>query len=71
MTTSVENVPTNPLDDRAALMSKYSIGFDGRRYDFGEYHYDRLADAVAYAEAGTWEDVADLERDVLTPEAAR
>nr|WP_090343097.1 pyruvate dehydrogenase (acetyl-transferring) E1 component subunit alpha [Mycolicibacterium malmesburyense]CRL73889.1 pyruvate dehydrogenase [Mycolicibacterium malmesburyense] len=26
-----------------------------------------LADAVAYAEAGTWEDVADLTRDVLTP----
>jgi pyruvate dehydrogenase E1 component alpha subunit len=23
--------------------------------------------AVAFAEAGTWEDVADLERDVLTP----
>ncbi|OBG91011.1 pyruvate dehydrogenase (acetyl-transferring) E1 component subunit alpha, partial [Mycobacterium sp. E3298] len=27
--------------------------------------------AVAYAEAGTWEDVADLERDVLTEEAMR
>ncbi|WP_085161574.1 pyruvate dehydrogenase (acetyl-transferring) E1 component subunit alpha [Mycobacterium lacus] len=27
--------------------------------------------AVAFAEAGTWEDVADLERDVLTPELAR
>ena len=27
--------------------------------------------AVAFAEAGTWEDVADLERDVLTPESAR
>ncbi|MFA7512951.1 MULTISPECIES: pyruvate dehydrogenase (acetyl-transferring) E1 component subunit alpha [Mycolicibacterium] len=26
-----------------------------------------LSDAVAYAEAGTWEDVEDLERDVLTP----
>ena len=26
-----------------------------------------LTDAVAYAEAGTWEDVADLTRDVLTP----
>lgn len=26
-----------------------------------------VADAVAYAEAGTWEDVTDLERDVLTP----
>ena len=27
--------------------------------------------AVAFAEAGTWEDVADLDRDVLTPEPAR
>ncbi len=30
-----------------------------------------IEDAVAFAEAGTWEDVADLERDVLTPESAR
>lgn len=30
-----------------------------------------IDDAVAFAEAGTWEDVEDLERDVLTPEAAR
>ncbi|WP_139805057.1 pyruvate dehydrogenase (acetyl-transferring) E1 component subunit alpha [Mycobacterium intermedium] len=28
-----------------------------------------IGDAVAYAEAGTWEDTADLERDVLTPPA--
>ncbi len=26
-----------------------------------------VAEAVAFADAGTWEDVADLERDVLTP----
>ncbi|MGB8502595.1 pyruvate dehydrogenase (acetyl-transferring) E1 component subunit alpha [Mycobacterium sp.] len=34
---------------------------------------DEVADAVAYAEAGTWETVEDLERDVMTPvsEAAR
>lgn len=30
-----------------------------------------IDDAVAFAEAGAWEDVEDLERDVLTPEAAR
>lgn len=29
-----------------------------------------IEDAVAYAEAGTWEDAADLERDVLTPHLA-
>jgi pyruvate dehydrogenase E1 component alpha subunit len=28
-----------------------------------------IEDAVSFAEAGTWEDVADLERDVLTPAA--
>ncbi len=28
---------------------------------------DELADAVAFAEAGTWESIDDLERDVLTP----
>ena len=35
--------------------------------------FDEVADAVAYAEAGTWETVEDLERDVMTPvsEAAR
>ncbi|ULE33407.1 pyruvate dehydrogenase (acetyl-transferring) E1 component subunit alpha [Mycobacterium sp. IDR2000157661] len=32
---------------------------------------EELIDAVAYAEAGTWEDVADLTRDVMTPAGAR
>ena len=31
---------------------------------------EELADAVAYAEAGTWEGVEDLTRDVMTPVAA-
>ncbi len=31
---------------------------------------EELADAVAYAEAGTWEPVEDLMRDVMTPAAA-
>ncbi|WP_137148833.1 pyruvate dehydrogenase (acetyl-transferring) E1 component subunit alpha [Mycolicibacterium sp. CR10] len=31
---------------------------------------EELADAVAYAEAGTWEGVEDLTRDVMTPAAA-
>ena len=30
-----------------------------------------LSDAVAFAEAGTWESVEDLERDVLTPMPGR
>lgn len=32
---------------------------------------EELTEAVAYAEAGTWEDVADLTRDVMTPAEAR
>jgi hypothetical protein len=40
---------TGGLDDRQRLMSAYCIHYDGRRYLYGAYHYDRLADAVAYA----------------------
>jgi pyruvate dehydrogenase E1 component alpha subunit len=32
---------------------------------------DEVAAAVAFADAGTWESVADLQRDVMTPEVAR
>jgi pyruvate dehydrogenase E1 component alpha subunit len=32
---------------------------------------DEVAAAVAFADAGTWESVEDLQRDVLTPEVAR
>jgi hypothetical protein len=27
-----------------------AVGFNGRQYTFGGYRYDRLEDAVAYAE---------------------
>lgn len=43
------NGHTSDAPGRTALMSEFSIGFDGRQYDFGGYRYDRLADAVAYA----------------------
>lgn len=32
-----------------ALMKANGIAFDGRRYKFQEYRYDRLADAVNYS----------------------
>ena len=32
---------------------------------------DEIADAVAFADAGTWESVDDLERDVMTPAVAQ
>lgn len=38
-------VPT----EREQTMHEYAIGFDGLRYDFHGYRYDRFADALAYA----------------------
>jgi len=45
---------TDPLSapavtEREQSMQDYGIGFDGLRYDFHGYRYDRLADALAYA----------------------
>jgi hypothetical protein len=36
-------------DDTRRLMAEYSISHEGRHYQFAEYRYERLADAVAYA----------------------
>jgi len=30
-------------------MERYSITFDGEKYQFGEYRYDKLEDAISYA----------------------
>lgn len=38
------------LDDRGRLMSALRIHYDGRRYLYKTYCYDKLADAVAYAQ---------------------
>jgi hypothetical protein len=38
------------LDDCARLMSALGIHYDGRRYLYKTYRYDRLADAIAYAQ---------------------
>lgn len=35
--------------DEMLLMQEFGISFDGRRYLFAGYRYDRLADAVNYA----------------------
>lgn len=40
-----EAAPTSPDD----LMRQYGVSFDGEKYQYGEYHYDKLADAVNYA----------------------
>jgi hypothetical protein len=34
---------------RERVMTKYAIRYDGRQYEYNRYHYDHLADAVAYA----------------------
>lgn len=36
-------------DERERVMTQLSITYDGRRYTYGRYRYDRLADAVNYA----------------------
>lgn len=35
--------------ERERVMTKYAIRYDGRQYESNRYHYDHLADAVAYA----------------------
>jgi hypothetical protein len=42
--------PPEPLDDRHRLMAAWSIHYNGRHYHCNGYRYDRIADAVAYAE---------------------
>jgi len=36
--------------DIQAKMKDLTIGFDGRQYTFAGYHYDRVSDAIQYAE---------------------
>lgn len=43
-------VPTPAVPADAARLHALAVGFDGRQYTFGGYRYDRLEDAVAYAE---------------------
>ena len=40
---------TEAAAERKRLMTEFSIGFDGRRYETCGYRYDRLEDAVDYA----------------------
>jgi hypothetical protein len=38
----------SPIDD-AAAMTLYGITFDGERYRFQDFRYDKLSDAIDYA----------------------
>lgn len=39
----------NDANEERMLMAEYAIDYDGLRYAYNGYRYDRLADAVAYA----------------------
>jgi hypothetical protein len=36
--------------DQRRKVAQFGIGFDGRHYQYRDYHYDRLSDALNYAE---------------------
>jgi len=40
--------PDNSIDD-AEAMALYEITFDGEKYRFQDFRYDKLSDAIAYA----------------------
>lgn len=42
-----EKLRTPPSDTQQ--MEEYGITFDGERYTYGEYKYDKLSDAISYA----------------------
>jgi hypothetical protein len=44
----VPNTPVEPLNE-ATAMERYGIKFDGEKYHFEQYAYDKLSDAVNYA----------------------
>ena len=38
------------VDEQERMMSSLAIRFDGRQYCYRDYRYDRLDDAIAYAQ---------------------
>lgn len=44
--------PPPPLVDDSTVMDIYGITYDGKKYRFREYRYDKLSDAVTYAKLG-------------------
>ena len=43
-------VDTQAADGRQRLMAEFSISYNGRHYGYDDYRYDRLEDAVHYAQ---------------------
>lgn len=42
--------PEKPTEAERQLMARLAITFDGKHYRYRDYRYDRLADAIHYAE---------------------
>ena len=53
----------DPRDDPRQLAERCEIAFDGRRYLYRQYRYDRLDDALRYAQL-------DRQRPGFTPDPA-
>jgi len=47
--TKADSMDTTDAGERERLMAAFSITFTGRQYQYAQYRYDRLNDAVAYA----------------------
>lgn len=46
---SVDTITHEPPKTDMQQMEEFNITFDGARYAYGEYKYDKLSDAVTYA----------------------
>jgi hypothetical protein len=73
-----DGVKTTDAGERERLMAAYSITFTGRQYQYAQYRYDRLDDAIAYAtrqalapSAGAAEDSLPPARVVEAPDEAQ
>ena len=56
-----------PYGDRQRIMSAFRIYYDGRYYRYNGYRYDRLEDAIAYAELMQSRQSTELGPDPFTP----
>jgi len=60
-------VTTTDAEERARLMAAFSITYTGRQYQYAQYRYDRLDDAVDYATQQLLSPSADDAADSLPP----
>lgn len=46
---AVVTIPHESAPSSTKQMEEYNITFDGERYAYGEYKYEKLSDAISYA----------------------